>query len=369
MQSQTSAAPTLTYPRRRLIRGALRFLGRALFAGLARVTQTGLQHFPKTGPVLLVGNHVAVVEAALMALYAPYQVELLGVGDIPIDPTFAPLVHAFGYIPIRRGHMDRQALNTALGVLKQRGAVGIFPEGGIWDTRLKRTHSGVAWLSYHAQATVLPIGFGGMKGAVAAMVQGKRPHLTMNVGELLPHVQITPDGEDGRKQQFEQAAAHIMAQVERLIPADDVMREPVPEEEVFELRATRGGTPVTLQHGDALSLLCYRPILLDALRRNLKLTLVSALQRLELHPSPQELESAAQVILTYIERDNPYFFTYRLGQKNSTDILAGLRELRQVAQTAQQQGAALHLQAIRRYRMPGSNEWQTQTNAGAPHAM
>ncbi|GAB4500113.1 MAG: hypothetical protein OHK0052_16090 [Anaerolineales bacterium] len=369
MQPQTSATPTLTYPRRRFIRGALRFLGRAVFAGLARVTQTGRQHLPKTGPILLVGNHVAVVEAALMALYTPWQVELLGVGDIPIDPTFAPLVHAFGYIPIRRGHMDRQALNTALSVLNQRGAVGIFPEGGIWDTRLKRTHSGVAWLSYHAQAPVLPIGFGGMKGAVAAMVQGKRPHLTMNIGELIPPVQLAPDSESGRKQQFEQAAAQMMARVEQLIPEEDVMRLPVPEEEVFELRVTHGGTLIPLQHGAALSLLCYRPILLDALRRNLKLPPVAALQHLELHPSPQELESAAQAILTYIERDNPYFFTYRLGQQNSTEILAGLHELQQIAQIAQAQGAVLHLQAIRRYRMPGSSEWQMQINAGAPHAM
>lgn len=62
-------------------------------------------------------------------------------------------------------------------------------------------------------------------------------------------------------------------------------------------------------------------------------------------------------------------FTYRLGQQNAAEILAGLRELRHLAQTAQAQAATLRLHVIRRYRMLGSAAWQIQTNAGAPHAM
>ena len=79
----------LKYPRRVLIRKSMTTLGKVLLALMANVAVNGREKLPKTGPVILAGNHVAVLEAVMMAAYCPGVVEFLGTGDIPFDPNYA----------------------------------------------------------------------------------------------------------------------------------------------------------------------------------------------------------------------------------------------------------------------------------------
>ncbi|MBZ0298472.1 MAG: 1-acyl-sn-glycerol-3-phosphate acyltransferase, partial [Anaerolineae bacterium] len=112
-----SEAPAIRYPRRVLIRFLLRLLGRVLIRVFARPQVTGLENLPEHGPLILVGNHVALVEVVMMALYVPWTVEFIGNGDIPFDPRFAWMVNLYGMIPVNRGSTDRKELNVPLDVL------------------------------------------------------------------------------------------------------------------------------------------------------------------------------------------------------------------------------------------------------------
>jgi 1-acyl-sn-glycerol-3-phosphate acyltransferase len=53
-----------------------------------------------------------------------------------------------------------------------------------------QAQTGVAWLSSQSQAPVVPVGFGGMRGAIAAMLRLQRPHLSMTIGEAIPPIEI-----------------------------------------------------------------------------------------------------------------------------------------------------------------------------------
>ena len=81
----TMAEPSypVPYPRRRFQRAFARLAGRALLPLLARTEIHGRERFPKTGPLLVVGNHIAAMEVVLMVVYARRQMELLGPGDLP----------------------------------------------------------------------------------------------------------------------------------------------------------------------------------------------------------------------------------------------------------------------------------------------
>jgi 1-acyl-sn-glycerol-3-phosphate acyltransferase len=363
----------IRYPRNHLARGVLRSAGRLLIPPLSRLQISGIENLPPGGPLLVAGNHVAFMEVVLMAVFTPWQVEMLGVGDIPPEPTFAPIINAFGYIPIQRGKMDRAALETALSVLRQNGVVGVFPEGGIWDTHLKQARSGVAWLSYHAQAPVLPIGFGGMQGALAGMLRLKRPAMTMNIGQLLPPVRLA-EGQP-HKAGLEQAAGQILAAIKALIPPQDHMLAPPVVEERFEFQVQALGAdgapcPAAGQppifHAAALSRFFYFPVLLDVFRRNLRLP-VQALQRLEAEPSPQEIAAALRPILDYLEKDNPYFLVYRFGNQAGAEMQAGLGELRSLAEWAAGQGCRLRLTPVRRYRPAAGQAEVVETRPGRAH--
>ena len=67
----------IKYPRNWLVRAFLRVLGRIILPVFFRIKIEGKENFPKTGPVILIGNHNAAMEAVLMVIYSPWQVELV----------------------------------------------------------------------------------------------------------------------------------------------------------------------------------------------------------------------------------------------------------------------------------------------------
>ena len=175
------------------MRGVLRLIGRIILPIFFRIELEGRANFPKCGPLILAGNHNAAMEGVLMAVYTPYQVEFLGSGDITQEAITEFFEALYEYIPIKRGHVDRSALQNALGVLKSGGILGIFPEGGIWEPGQMRAQSGVAWLSYRSKAPVLPIAYAGTSLALEVGLKFKRPKLSIIIGELIPAAKIPKD--------------------------------------------------------------------------------------------------------------------------------------------------------------------------------
>ena len=95
----------IRYPRRVLLRGSMRLLGRVLMKVLTRAQITGMENLPKTGPVILVGNHTAAMEVVMMAVYARQQVEFMGSVDIPHDGFMNIFVELYDLIPVFRGNV------------------------------------------------------------------------------------------------------------------------------------------------------------------------------------------------------------------------------------------------------------------------
>jgi 1-acyl-sn-glycerol-3-phosphate acyltransferase len=346
----------ISYPRRRVQRAVVRAVGRALVSTLTRTEVTGRERFPLGGPLVVVGNHIAAVEVVLMVVHAPWQIELLGPGDVPPPPVMHAIARLYGYTPIHRGSPDRAALGKALDVLEQGGVVGIFPEGGIWDTGPRPAKRGVAWLSHRAGAPVLPIGFGGLEGALRDALRLKRPRLSMNVGTPLPAV--TLEAGRPRKLGLRAAAARVMQAVQDLIPGTGRGERPQIVGERFELEVTARDAghvqvaippDLSIVHGAALSELFYRPAILNILGRDLGLP-VGALQHLEHAPDAAHIAAAARHALRYLRDDNPAFLTYRFGQAEGTAMQRGLQELEALASWAAASGHALRVTPVRRYR-------------------
>lgn len=348
-----SAHYSIPYPRNVLFRRVANTVARGLLRVFARVTITGKENLPEKGPLILVGNHVEIMEVLLMAVYVPYLVEILGTGDIPLDPTFKWLIEPYGFIPINRGNMDRKGLNMALDVLKQGGVIGIFPEGGIWETSAKQARTGVAWLSQQAGAPVLPIGFGGVAGALGKMVGLHRPEMVMNIGKLMPPVQKPAAGE--RKTALENAANQIMAEVEKLIPESDQWRNTPPPNERFDFDVTvirPDGTSRTLyddftpEERAALGKFFHRPVLLNTFARNMRLP-VQPLKQYATARDAAKIANAAAAIVDYLETSNPQFFNYRFGYDEGAAMQSGLAKLRDIARRAAQAGEQVELKPTR----------------------
>ena len=354
----------IRYPRRVLLRHVLRRLGRVALRLLTRTTVRGRENLPAGGPLILVGNHVAVMEVALMALLVPWEIEIIGTGDIPIDPRFAWIVRLWGYLPVDRGNAKRDEMQLPLDILRQKGVVGIFPEGGIWSPAMKPAQSGAAWLSHRSGTAVLPVGFGGMRGALGATLALKRPRMTMNIGSALPPVEVP---EAGRKQGLAEAARRIMDEVEALIPEQERRaRQPLQDERFdFKLGLGAEGTalqPVAVEHGGGLGRFFHTPVILDVMARNMRLP-VQPLQRIGGPQPAAEIHAALGAALGFLE-SHPRFLSYRFGYATAAEMQAGVRELHGLARAAAQRGQLMQLRPLRCFRRGKAGEVQVVQPGG-----
>jgi 1-acyl-sn-glycerol-3-phosphate acyltransferase len=348
---------SVKYPRRVLIRSGLITLGKVLLTLLADVKIHGKERLPKKGPMILAGNHAAALEAVMMAVYNPGMVEFIGNGDIPFDPNYAFIVKAYDLIPVNRGNLDRQGLNKALSILEQGGILGIFPEGGIWDPAQMGAQIGASWLSYRAQAPIIPVGFGGIRDGLPKAMQFKRPKLVMNVGETIPPVALGDNGLSLKKS-LEHSASQLLNKINALVPEEDLQRYNRKVDEHYDLKVivyddqTETNLPVPedlqLKHGTAYAHFLYNPTMMDVLVRNLHLPLCpmkGVNRRTELDP----LIAAWDAVLDYL-KVNPGYFTYRFGIDEGLAVQKAIKELRQIAIWAKENHYALSLNPIYRYR-------------------
>lgn len=358
------------YPRRRLARGIARVGGRLLLPLFFRIRRRGQHNFPSGGPLLVVGNHVAVMEAVLMAVYTPWQVEIMGAADIPHETISDVMMRFFGFIPVRRGHVDRPALGKALSVLSKGGVIGVFPEGGIWEAGKMRPQTGVAWLSYRGQAPVLPIGFGGTLGALGDAMRLKRPELTINVGHVIPRACLP--GTMPRRAYLEEYAVEVMEAVNALVPEEEMEELPQIVDERFEL-TVKVEAPVDgevsppadrrIEHPAALAKFLHSPGILKVFDENLDMD-VRALQDIVGTEDPGAIARATAGVLSYLGQDNPYFLTYRFGPQMAEAMEFGLMELRALARWADEMGYSLQIVPIRRYYSPDAGREIVQIEQG-----
>jgi len=345
-------AYSLKYPRKTLIRKSMTALGGMLLTMLTEVEIIGKERLPVEGPLILAGNHAAVLEAVMMAVYTPGMVEFIGNGDIPFDPNYAFIANAYGLIPVNRGNLDQKGLQMGLDVLAQDGILGIFPEGGIWNPTQMQAQTGVAWLSYKARAPILPIGFGGVKDSLQEALHLRHPTLTMRVGEIIPPVSLE-DTEQSMKAQLEIAAREILNAIKALVPKEDLedYHNRVDETYHLEIEVYSETRKVDLPpahqvtHSSAYARFLYNPTLLDVLNRNLHLPLKPLK---DIHPCSKlrPVLTAWESILNYLEI-NPGFFTYRFGVQEGLEVKKALHELRQLGEWALSSGYRLKISPVR----------------------
>lgn len=347
VRSATATNPVFPYPRKTLVRGLLRAILRMLLPVLTRLDIQNREGLPKRGPVILSGNHSGILEAVLMAAYAPRQVEFLGTGDIPLDPRYAWITRGYGLIPINRGNLDREGIQKSVDVLKQGGILGIFPEGGIWSPANMAPQLGVALISQRAQAPILPIGFGGLKNALPRLFKLQRPRVEIRVGEPIPPVPYDqPAG--GLKTALTAKAEEVLRAIRQLMPEAERTERHVSEAYTLSAETrpmVQDGQSErhSIPGGEVFARFLLNPVLVDALFRNVGLK-IDPLRGQAGPTSNGEFRSALAEIKAYLQQ-NPGFFTYRFGMALGVRMPEALEALEAQLTRAQAQGAEFWLEA------------------------
>jgi len=126
----------------------------------------GLEHVPRTGALILASNHQSFIDSVVIPAVTPRPVSFLAKSDYFAGRGIkGRLVKAwfetFGALPVDRDDSKAAlaSLDTALSVLAEGGAFGIYPEGTrSRDGRLYRGRTGVAQLALTSGAPIVPVG-------------------------------------------------------------------------------------------------------------------------------------------------------------------------------------------------------------------
>ena len=129
----------------------------------------GLEHIPTEGPVILASNHLSFVDSIIIPIVVPRRVFFLAKAEYFEGTGVRGALSrwfftSMGNIPVHRGQgrSARASLDTAIQVLRDGDAFGIYPEGTrSLDGRLHRGRTGVARIALESGAPVVPIGLSG----------------------------------------------------------------------------------------------------------------------------------------------------------------------------------------------------------------
>ena len=311
------------YPRRRFLRAIIKIIGKLILPIFFKLEFEGIENFPKKGPVIVVANHYAIMEAVLIVIYAPYQLEFMGSVDVPHEKMTDFFFRLYQVIPVFRGKTEQGAFKKAIDILRSGGEIAIFPEGGHFDPGHMEAQSGVAWMSYKASAPVLPIGISGAMGALTQAFKFTRPALKMKVGSLIPALEITERKQ--KKSKLKEYAQLVMEEVKTLLTQEELnlLKEEQNITYQFDLKVYSQENEeimipeeLVILDQDALVQLFYKKIIWKIYRVNYQLP-IDSLELLHTNPSMQSISKSLTALLNHLndeKQGNPYLLTYRFGE-------------------------------------------------------
>lgn len=217
---------------RRITRWFIGLLAQLFFRIYGRLKVVGIENVPRTGGVLIAGNHASNLDPVLgWASMRGYR-HIWGIGKSELfkNKIMAYCIHSMGAIPIRRGGVDRSVFKRTLELLAQGEAVGIFPEGTrTYDGLLNPGQPGIGLMIQKSGVPVVPTA---IIGTYEMLPRGRsklrRAPLTMAFGQPI----LFPPGTSR-----EAIAETIMIEIAALLTANGRPTDPPTPERAALLKA------------------------------------------------------------------------------------------------------------------------------------
>ncbi|MCU1659168.1 MAG: 1-acylglycerol-3-phosphate O-acyltransferase [Pseudonocardiales bacterium] len=132
---------------------------------------TGFANVPRTGPVIIAGNHISFADELFTPLAARRRVVYFAKAEYFTTPgvrgrAMAAFFRSMGHVPVERGDTRSAAsvIDVGVEVLREGGALGIYPEGTRSpDGQLYRFRTGIARVAMRTGAPVIPVGLIGTR--------------------------------------------------------------------------------------------------------------------------------------------------------------------------------------------------------------
>lgn len=149
-----------------------------------RITVTGMENVPPDGALIVVGNHLTLLEPPMIAALLPRDLTFMAKSELfEGNPIKTWAVRNYGAFPVRRGEGDVNAIRQALKVLKSGGALFMAPEGTRSPNgQLAEPREGVALIAQRSGAPILPLGISGVEKVTKRLQRWQPTEVHLSIG-------------------------------------------------------------------------------------------------------------------------------------------------------------------------------------------
>lgn len=179
---------------------------------LYRVTAEGRENVPRRGAAVLAPNHFSQADHFFVGVYLWRKVRFMAKSQLFGPPVLTYILKVGGAFPVRRGHRDEKAFETAHEILRQGELLLIYAEGGRSRSKeLGTAKPGIGRIALESGAPIIPTAIHGSAG-VRGWKKLRFPKVTVAYGEPLAF----PVEADPSRERQQEVADQIFTRVREL---------------------------------------------------------------------------------------------------------------------------------------------------------
>jgi len=139
----------------RFLRGVMKTLCAAILFG--RIHVEGCEFIPESGGLLVVGNHVGMIDPPLAgAIIKRHDVYFMAKSEHFSGKFKNWVFYGYHAFPVVRGTADRKALSHSLDLLNAGNVLVLYPEG-TRGPALRKAQAGAGFIAQHGGVPILPM--------------------------------------------------------------------------------------------------------------------------------------------------------------------------------------------------------------------
>jgi len=204
-------------PSQKIVLAILRPLLNILFSWKVE----GRENIPLTGPLILVANHVHLLDPFFLLFRFPRWINFMAKEELFRSPFLRFWLRWAGSVSIRREGKVREKqkiLKSARDALERGLILGMFPEGGrSHDGKLRKGKPGSAVIASKANVPLLPVGIVGTDKIRGISWLWKRPGIVVNIGKPF---KLPPTSSRMSKSQMQLLTTQLMREIAALLPPE-----------------------------------------------------------------------------------------------------------------------------------------------------
>jgi len=181
----------------------------------------GRDNVPSTGPLVLVANHVHVLDPIFVAFSLPRWITFVAKEELFHSLFLRLWLRWAGSLPLQRDGKVRdkqRILESARQALEEGLILGMFPEGGrSHDGKLTKGKPGSAVIASKTDVPVLPVGVIGTDKIHGISWLWKRPPVVVKIGKPF---KLPPTNNRISKSQMQLLTTQLMGEIAALLPPE-----------------------------------------------------------------------------------------------------------------------------------------------------